>query len=170
MRFWRTAEIICLELQDFTAHGMFTLERKKVLSGNRAPGREVQRKGQEIRYVLLVEDHVAFREALATFLNQKQDLEVVAQVGSLAEGKSILPDSIDVAVIDIYLPDGNGLELVREMRQAKPQLGILVLTGSLDLASEAFAKDVGADEVLYKATGIVEIADAIQRVIARRAS
>jgi DNA-binding NarL/FixJ family response regulator len=118
----------------------------------------------------LVEDHVAFREALATFLNQKQDLEVVAQVGSLAEGKSILPDSIDVAVIDIYLPDGNGLELVREMRQAKPQLGILVLTGSLDLASEAFAKDVGADEVLYKATGIVEIADAIQRVIARRAS
>lgn len=103
-------------------------------------------------------------------MNQEQGLEVRAQVGSLAEGQSIVPDSIDVAVIDIYLPDGNGLTLVREMRQAKPQLGILMLTGSLDLASEALAKEVGADEVLYKAAGVVEIADAIKRVIARRAS
>ena len=103
-------------------------------------------------------------------MNQEQDLEVVAQVGSLAEGKSILPDSIDVAVIDIYLPDGNGLELVREMRQAKPQLGILALTGSLDPDLEVLAKEAGADEVLYKAAGVVEIADTIKRVIERRAS
>ncbi len=102
-------------------------------------------------------------------MNQDQELEIRAQVGSLAECQSIVPDSIDVAVIDIYLPDGNGLELVREMRQTKPQLGILMLTGSLDLASEAFAKEVGADEVLYKAAGVVEIADAIKRIIARRA-
>ena len=97
-------------------------------------------------------------------MNQEQDLEVVAQAGSLAEGQSILPDAIDIAVIDIYLPDGSGLELVRELRQARPRLGILVLTGRLDLAAEALAKEVGADEVLYKAAGVVEIANAIRRV------
>ena len=131
---------------------------------------ERRRKGYEITRVLLVEDHAAFREALASFLNHEQDLEVVAQVGSLAEGRGISPDEIDVALIDIYLPDGDGIELVRELRQVKPRVGILVLTGSLDLDSEGLAKEAGADEVLYKAVGIVEIADMMKRVIERRAS
>ena len=147
---------------------MFTLEKESPLPEMECLG-ERYRKGYEITHVLLVEDHAAFREALAAFLNQEQDLEVVAQVSSLAEGRSILPDAIDVAVIDIYLPDGDGLELVREMRQVKPRLGILMLTGSLDPTSETLAKEVGADEVLYKAAGVVEIADAIKRIIARRA-
>ncbi|MDQ3920763.1 MAG: hypothetical protein M3248_00200 [Actinomycetota bacterium] len=51
----------------------------------------------------MVEDHAAFREALASFLNQEeQDLEVVTQAGSLAEGRSISPAEIDVALIDIF--------------------------------------------------------------------
>lgn len=131
---------------------------------------ERRRKGYEITRVLLVEDHAAFREALASFLNQEQDLEVVAQVGSLAEGRSISPDEIDVALIDVYLPDGDGMDLVRELRQVKPRLSILALTGSLDPDLEVLAKEAGADEVLYKAAGVVEIADTIKRVIERRAS
>jgi DNA-binding NarL/FixJ family response regulator len=118
----------------------------------------------------LVEDHAAFREALASFLNQEQDLEVVAQVASLAEGRSISSDEIDVALIDIYLPDGDGIDLVRELRQVKPRLGILVLTGSVDPDFEALAKEAGADEVLRKVAGVAEIAEATKRVIEHRAS
>jgi DNA-binding NarL/FixJ family response regulator len=131
---------------------------------------ERRRKGYEITRVLLVEDHAAFREALASFLNQEEDLEVVAQVGSLAEGRRISADEIDVALIDVYLPDGVGIELVRELRQVEPRLGILALTGSLDLDSEVLAKEAGADEVLYKAAGVAEIADTIRHVVERRAS
>jgi DNA-binding NarL/FixJ family response regulator len=131
---------------------------------------ERRRKGYEITRVLLVEDHAAFREALASFLNQEEDLEVVAQVGSLAEGRRISADEIDVALIDVYLPDGVGIELVRELRQVEPRLGILALTGSLDLDSEVLAKEAGADEVLYKAAGVAEIADTIRHIVERRAS
>jgi DNA-binding NarL/FixJ family response regulator len=128
------------------------------------------RKGHNIIRVLLVEDHAAFREALASFLDQEQDLEVVTQVGSLAEGRSISPGEIDAALIDIYLPDRDGLDLIRELRQVEPRLVILALTGSLDPDSEVLAKEAGADEVLYKASGIAEIADTIKRVMERRAS
>ena len=95
---------------------------------------------------------------------------VVTQAGSLAEGRSISSGEIDVALIDIFLPDGDGIELVRQLRQLKPPLSILVLTGSLEPNLEVLAKEAGADEVLYKAAGVVEIAEAIKRVVERRAS
>ena len=95
---------------------------------------------------------------------------MVAQVASLAEGRSISSGEIDVALIDIYLPDGDGIDLVRELRQVEPRLGILVLTGSLEPNLEVLAKEAGADEVLYKAAGVVEIAEAIKRLSEDRAS
>ena len=95
---------------------------------------------------------------------------MVTQAASLAEGRSISPGEIDVALIDIFLPDGDGIDLVRQLRQVEPPLSILALTGSLDPNLEVLAKEAGADEVLYKAAGVVEIADAIKRVIERRAS
>ncbi len=59
--------------------------------------------------VLLVEDHAAFREALAFLLNREPDLEVAAQAGSLAEARKALPQGgFDVAVVDLGLPDGDG--------------------------------------------------------------
>ena len=58
--------------------------------------------------VLLVEDHAAFREALAFLLGREPDLEVVAQAGSLAEARGALGGSLDVAVVDLGLPTGTG--------------------------------------------------------------
>ena len=94
----------------------------------------------------------------------------VTQAGSLAEGRSISPAEIDVALIDIYLPDGDGMDLVRQLRQVEPRLGILVLTGSLEPNLDVLAKEAGADEVLYKAAGVVEVAEAIKRLSEYRAS
>ena len=61
--------------------------------------------------VLLVEDHTAFRDALAHLLNMEPGLEVVARCGSLAESRALGGDllgSVDVAVLDLALPDGTG--------------------------------------------------------------
>ena len=70
---------------------------------------------------MLVEDHVAFRVALASLLTHQSDLEVVAQAGSLAEAREALDGRLDarldVAVVDLSLPDGDGSELIRELRQ-----------------------------------------------------
>ena len=72
-----------------------------------------------MKRVLLVEDHAAFHEALTTLLNMEPDLEVVGRADSLAEGRAAAAlEEVDVAVVDVFLPDGNGVELVRELRRA----------------------------------------------------
>ena len=65
--------------------------------------------------VLLVDDHTAFRQPLA----REPDISVVGQAGTLAAARRLL-EGIDVAIVDLDLPDGNGLELVREVRAPNP--------------------------------------------------
>jgi DNA-binding NarL/FixJ family response regulator len=67
--------------------------------------------------IMLVEDHAAFRQALAALLSQEPALEVVAQAGSLAQARQMLHTPLDVAVLDLSLPDGDGRELIGELRQ-----------------------------------------------------
>jgi DNA-binding NarL/FixJ family response regulator len=129
-----------------------------------------QRRGErQMTHVLLVEDHAAFREALTTLLNMQPDVEVVGRAGSLAEGRAALAlEEVDVAVVDVFLPDGNGVELVRELRQADPRLPIVILTAGLDPELHTLAFEAGADEVCLKAEGIEEILKAIRGVAADR--
>lgn len=123
-----------------------------------------------MRRVLLVEDHAAFREALTTLLNMQPDLEVVGRASSLAEGRAAAAtlEEVDVAVVDVYLPDGNGVELVRELRRADLHLSIVILTAGLDPELDALALEAGADEVCVKAEGTEEILEAIRGVAADR--
>ena len=58
--------------------------------------------------VLLLEDHASFRQALASIIEREPDVTVVAQAGSLAEARALLPLEVDVAVVDLGLPDGEG--------------------------------------------------------------
>ena len=57
--------------------------------------------------VMLVEDHAVFRQALSSILDRQQDIDVVAQAGSLAEARQCL-GGVDVMVLDLALPDGDG--------------------------------------------------------------
>ena len=122
-----------------------------------------------MKRILLVEDHAAFRQALMTLLNMDPDFEVVGQAGSLAEGRALVPHhEVNVAVVDIFLRDGNGVELVRELRQADPHISIVILTAVLDPELHALALEAGADEVCVKAQGIEEVLEAIRRIAAKR--
>ena len=122
-----------------------------------------------MRRVLLVEDHAAFHEAFTSLLNMEPDLEVVGRASSLAEGRAAAAlEKVDVAVVDVFLPDGHGVELVRELRQANPHISIVLLTGGVDPELHALAFKAGADEVCVKSAAIEEIVKAIRGVAADR--
>ena len=113
--------------------------------------------------VLLVDDHTSFRQALAFMMDREPDFTVVAQAGSVAEGCCAL-QGVDVAVVDLNLPDGNGVELVRELRAANPQSIVLILSAADDRLQLAQAVEAGASGVMHKSAGISEIISAVRRL------
>jgi len=119
-----------------------------------------------MQHVLLVEDHSSFRQALAMVIDREPEFSVVAQAGSLAETHRILSavERIDLAVIDLSLPDGDGIEAVRALHDAHPRAMALILTASIDPTDQARAVEAGAAGVLHKAVSITAIADALRRL------
>ena len=122
-------------------------------------------KGAQILRLLLVEDHAAFRGALALMLNRQPDLEVVAQCQSLAECRSLggFAD-IDVALLDLRLPDGDGTQLIGVLRGANPRVKVLVLTGSVEAGLLERMVEAGADGVLDKTSLLQEIVAEVRRL------
>lgn len=115
--------------------------------------------------VLLVEDHASFRQALAFMLERESDITVVGQAGSLAEARRLLA-GVDVAILDLGLPDGNGMVLIEELRAANPRGRVLILTASADQGDLARVIELGAAGTLNKSVGAGEIVTAIRRLSA----
>jgi DNA-binding NarL/FixJ family response regulator len=115
--------------------------------------------------LLLVDDHLAFRQPLAFMFERESDLAVVAEVGSLAEARRIVAtvkDTLDIALVDLQLPDGDGVELIRELQGSSPQSRVLVLTADTDRLHHARALDAGASGVLIKTVPLAEITAALR--------
>jgi DNA-binding NarL/FixJ family response regulator len=109
--------------------------------------------------VMLVEDHIPYRQAIAFLMSLDPDLEVVAQAGSLAEAREALDEHLDVAVLDLGLPDGDGSELIGELRRSNPGVSVVVLSaapGPGDLGQ--------ADAVLAKVESPSTIAREVRRL------
>jgi two-component system, NarL family, response regulator DevR len=118
--------------------------------------------------LLLVSKHAAFRQTLAMVLNEEADLEVAWQAGSVSETCGMHLDGIDVALVDPLLPDGDGLELIREMSVANPNAKALVLSHELDAAVYYRALGVGAADVLFTVnTSLEEVINAVRRAATR---
>jgi DNA-binding NarL/FixJ family response regulator len=117
--------------------------------------------------LLLIDDHTVFRQALAFILNREPDWVVVGEAGSVAEGRRIIAETpIDVAVLDLGLPDGNGMALIREIRQRNPAATILALTASDSRASYVQAVAAGVSAFCQKTIGVDEIINAVSRLTA----
>jgi DNA-binding NarL/FixJ family response regulator len=115
--------------------------------------------------LLLVEDHASFRQTLALVFDGEPDFEVVAQAGTVAEARKVMGDrEADLAVLDLSLPDGEGVELIEDLREANPHFAALVLTASLDRAEHARAVEAGAAGVLHKSAEVDEILDSTRRL------
>ena len=114
---------------------------------------------------MLVDDHADFRDLVAALLVREPDLEVVAQAGSLSEARQHSTEvEFDVAVLDLGLPDGNGADLVTELHEVNPGVGVLILSASLDSHNLRRATEAGADEILNKLASPTEVVAAIRRL------
>ena len=121
--------------------------------------------------VILVEDHVSFRRVLAFLLSDDPGLEVVAQVGSLAQAREALDGgldgALDVAVLDLELPDGDARELIGELRRSSPGIRIVVLSATVGAEHAEEVRRSGADAVLDKVRSYQTIAEDIRRMSGR---
>jgi len=115
--------------------------------------------------ILLVEDHAVFRQALALAFSLEPDLNVVCEAGSVAEGLDLL-DKIDVAVVDLDLPDGSGASLISGLHEVNRKAEAIVLTASTQQLDIARAIEAGAAGVLHKSTPLGDIVTAVKRVAA----
>jgi PAS domain S-box-containing protein len=113
--------------------------------------------------IVLVEDHVAVREAFASAFARDPRFEVVGEAGTLAEARMLL-DRADVAIVDLALPDGSGGELIADLRLVNPHAEALVLSASVDRAEIVRAVEYGAAGILHKTARFEEVIDTVLRL------
>ena len=115
--------------------------------------------------VLLVEDHVVVRSALRVLLERTGDMEAIDEAGTSADAlERVRARPPDVAVIDIKLPDRNGVDLCRSIRVVSPNTRLLLLSAIQDEETLLSAMVEGADGYLNKTTSPEELFRAIRTV------
>ena len=82
-------------------------------------------------------------------MDGQPNLKVVGQAGSLAEARRML-EGVDVAVLDRGLPDGDGLKLMRPLREANPNARVFVMSATAEMRHPEDAIEAGADGVIDK--------------------
>ena len=102
--------------------------------------------------VLLVDDHEVVRRGVGELLGAESDIEVAAEAGSVADTLAVLETDIeiDVAVVDVRLPDGDGIDLCRVIRQTRSEIRCLVLTAHEDDDALLDAHAAGVHAFLLK--------------------
>ena len=117
--------------------------------------------------VFLLDDHEVVRRGLKEMLEAEDDIDVVGEASTAGMALAgIAEHSPDVAVLDVRLPDGNGVEVCREVRARDPKIGCLMLTSVSDDEALFDAIMAGAAGYLLKDVRGQDLVDAIRRVAA----
>lgn len=115
--------------------------------------------------VFLLDDHEIVRRGLRELLESEPDLEVVGEAGTAEEAYARIPPTRpDVAVLDVRLPDGSGIEVCREIRSRHPEIGCLMLTSFADDEALFAAIMAGAAGFVLKQVRGSELVTSIRRV------
>ena len=102
---------------------------------------------------------------MEVLLNGQSDIELVAQAGSLAEARAQAATlEFDVVVLDLGLPDGHGEDLIADFRRSNPDVGVLVLSASLDPVGIEQATRLGADEIMDKLAPLEDVLSSVRRL------
>lgn len=120
--------------------------------------------------VFLLEDHSWFRRALVGLLEREADLQIVGEAGSLSEARGSVTDKtgqIDLALIDLLLPDGIGTDLIGDLRRTNPGVPVLVLTVAKGPDLYAWVRSMGADELISKDASVEEILTVIRLLLGK---
>lgn len=115
--------------------------------------------------VFLVDDHEVVRRGVADLLDEDDGIEVVGQAGNVSQALARIPAlRPDVAVLDVRLPDGNGIELARELRSRLPELKCLMLTSYTDEQAMLDAVMAGASGYVIKDIKGLDLVSAVMEV------
>ncbi|MCU1479403.1 MAG: LuxR family transcriptional regulator [Subtercola sp.] len=110
--------------------------------------------------VFLLDDHELVRRGIAALLDAEPDIEVIGEAGTTAQARTRIAATLpDIAVLDVQLPDGNGIDLCRDLRSEHPDLRCLMLTAFDDDDAIAAAVIAGAAGYVLKdirGSGLIE--------------
>ncbi len=117
--------------------------------------------------VFLLDDHEIVRRGIADLLEQEEGIRVVGEAGAVAgAAEAILASGATVAVLDGRLPDGSGIDVCRDLKSERPELGCLILTSYDDDEAVLAAVLAGANGYLLKEVRATSLIEAIRRVAA----
>lgn len=115
--------------------------------------------------VMIIDDHEIVRRGISEIVDRADGLEVVAEAGSVADAirraELVVPD---VILVDLQLPDGTGIDIMRKLRETKPSIKAIVLTSFDDDVALAEALDAGALAYVLKTVHGAEITDVIKAI------
>ncbi len=119
--------------------------------------------------VMIVDDHEVVRRGIAEVIDRSEGMGIVAEAGSVAEGvRRAELVSPQVMLVDLQLPDGTGIDLMRAVRAKSPEIRAIVLTSFDDDTALAAALEVGAAAYVLKSVRGAEIAEVVRAVAAGR--
>jgi two-component system response regulator DevR len=114
--------------------------------------------------VLVVDDSAIVRQRLCALLAEDDSICVAAEAGGVAEAwerfEQCRPDAV---VLDIHLPDGSGIDVLRRVKQAKPSCQVIMLTNLCEAPFRCESERCGADHFLHKATEFERVAELLHR-------
>ena len=130
--------------------------------------REANQLSQTIR-VFLLDDHEIVRRGLVDLLSSTTDIVVVGEAATAGDALRRIPAARpDVAILDARLPDGNGIDVCRDIRSVLPDVRCLILTSYDDDEALFAAVMAGAAGYLLKQIGGTSLTDAVRAVAAGR--
>jgi DNA-binding NarL/FixJ family response regulator len=120
---------------------------------------------QKIR-ILLVDDHPLVREWLTNLLNQQADFQVCGETGNAPEAMQLIGDTQpDIAIVDISLASGSGIELIKSIKSSHAQVAVMVLSMHDELLYAERALRAGAGGYIMKSEATQKVIQAIRAVL-----
>ncbi len=117
---------------------------------------------------IVIEDMQESRDLVATVLSE-DGYEVVAANGGKAGIKAFEPGRFDLVVTDVLMPEADGLEVIKAIRQLDPDVPVIAISGGGETFAAVIAltaaRAFGANEILYKPFRVADLRDAVTRVV-----
>lgn len=114
--------------------------------------------------VSMIEDHQILVDSLSLMLRYESDIDFLGSASSLSKGQNLIKETTpDVLLLDVGLPDGNGLDLIPEVNQISPNTNIVVLTSLSDEATLMRVIDSGISGFVSKNSELSELMETIRK-------
>lgn len=114
--------------------------------------------------VSMIEDHQILVDSLSLMLRYESDIDFLGSASSLSKGQNLIKETTpDVLLLDVGLPDGNGLDLIPEVNQISPDTNIVVLTSLSDEATLMRVIDSGISGFVSKNSELSELMETIRK-------